>query len=284
MSTTTHEAASQAEDTAAEIRSKVAPVGLAGKGLLYAAIGFIAINVAMGSGDADNASQSGAIERVAQAPFGKFLLIGLTVGLVGLVIWKVAQAAAGDPIDGDDATDRAKNGVKGFLYAGSAATAVSILIANWSGESSGGGSRSGGSGGGGKQKAAAFVMDWPGGRWIVMVAGLAVVGYAGYQFYKHVINTGFMDRIRSLDEKKTNTIEAVGRTGFSGRALLLAGVGVFLFVAGVQHDSDEVKGLSGVLSDLAGNTWGQVALWVIAVGTFAYGLFTITEAKYRRAY
>jgi len=64
----------------------------------------------------------------------------------------------------------------------------------------------------------------------------------------------------------------------------MTGVGFFFFVAGVQHDSDEVEGLSGLLGELAGNPWGQVALWVIAVGAFAYGMYTLIEAKYRRAY
>jgi hypothetical protein len=58
----------------------------------------------------------------------------------------------------------------------------------------------------------------------------------------------------------------------------------FFFVAGVQHDSDEVKGLSSLLGEFAGNSWGQVALWVIAIGTFAYGVFPLIDAKYRRAY
>ena len=64
----------------------------------------------------------------------------------------------------------------------------------------------------------------------------------------------------------------------------MTGVGFFFFVAGVQHDSDEVEGLSGLVGELAGNRWGQVALWVIAIGTFADGVFTLIEAKCRRAY
>lgn len=81
-------------------------------------------------------------------------MIVLAVGLVALVLWKASQAVAGDPVDGSEATDRAKYAVKAFLYAGSAATAVTILIANWSSGSSGSSSSDGGSRRG-KQKAAA---------------------------------------------------------------------------------------------------------------------------------
>jgi len=154
------DAAQQAESTASDLRSKLAPVGLIGEGLLYASLGFIAINVALGDSDSQDTSKSGAIERVAEAPFGKFLMIVLAVGLVALVLWKATQAIAGDPVDGGEATDRAKYAVKAFLYTGSAATAVTILIANWSRRSSGSSGSDGGSGGG-QQEGAAVLMDLP---------------------------------------------------------------------------------------------------------------------------
>lgn len=117
-----------------------------------------------------------------------------------------------------------------------------------------------------------------------MIAGNGIVGFGGYQSYKHAVNIEFMDKIESAAEKTTNTIETIGRVGYGGRSVLMIGIGFFFFVAGVQHNSDEVKGLSGPLGELAGNPWGQVALWAIAIGTFAYGKYTLIEAKYRRAY
>ena len=158
-----------------------------------------------------------------------------------------------------------------------------IRIANWSSGSSGSSSSDGDSGDG-KQKAATVLMDLPAGRWLVMIAGIGIVGFGGYEFYKHVVNTEFMGKIESADEKSTNTIETIGRIGYGGRSALMIGIGIFFFVAGLQHHSDEVKGLSGLLGELAGNPWGQVALWVIAIGTFAYGAYTLIEAKYRRAH
>lgn len=60
--------------------------------------------------------------------------------------------------------------------------------------------------------------------------------------------------------------------------------GLFLVIAGINHDSDAAQGLSGILEDLAGNPWGKVAIWIIAFGTFAYGVFALAEAKFRRSY
>ncbi len=274
--------AQQAENQAGEWRSDVARAGLVGKGILYTLLGVLAVSIALGN--RDSASKQGAIEKVAQAPFGKFLLIGLCIALVALVAWKVLQAATGDPVQGSEATDRAKYAVKAVVYLGSAVTAITVLIANWSSDSSSGsGGGSGGSGGGGEQQAASVVMDLPAGRWLVMLAGLAVIGYGGYQIYEQVVNTEFMDRIRSLDHDEEQMVETLGRVGFAGRGGVMIGVGIFFFVAGVNQDSDEVKGLSELLSDLAGKGWGQVVLWALALGLVAYGLFAFVEARYRRA-
>ena len=272
----------KAQHQAQDMRSKVAAAGMIGKGTLYALLGFLAISVALGNRSASSATKTGAIQTVAHAPYGKFLLIALTAVLIALVAWKVLQAVGGDPVEGSDASDRAKFAVKAVLYGGAALTSLSILIANWGG-SSGGGSAGGGGGAGGKQQATAVVMGLPGGRWIVMIAGLVAIGFGGYQIYKHAINTGFMERISAPDQNARKTIETLGRIGYAGRSGVTIGVGIFLFIAGLTYDPNNVRGLSGILAELAGKGWGQVVLWLLAFGVMAYGLFSFAEARYRRA-
>lgn len=267
----------KAQSHAGDVRSKVARTGLIGKGALYALLGLLAINVALGN--RATASETGAIQTVAQAPFGKFLLIALTVALIALVVWKVSQTISGDPVEGSDASDRAKYALKGLLYSGAALASLSILIANWGGSA---GAVPGG-GGGGKQQTTAMVMGLPGGQWIVMLVGLAAIGFGGYQIYQHVFNCEFMERFGSLEQSKERTVKTLGRAGYTGEGLVIIGVGFFLFVAGATYNPDNVKGLSELLAELAGKGWGQVVLWLIAVGLLAYGLFAFAEARYRRA-
>ncbi|MGB3352600.1 MAG: DUF1206 domain-containing protein [Mycobacterium sp.] len=258
------------------MRSKVARVGLIGKGALYSLLGFLAINIALGN--RDSATETGAIQTVAQAPFGKFLLIALTAALIALVGWKLLQAIAGDPVEGSEASDRAKYAAKGFLYGGAALTSLSILIANWGGAPSGGGS-----GGGGQQKATAVVMDLPGGRWIVMLAGLVAVGFGCYSIYRYSVKAEFMEHFGSLQKSAKEAVEKVGRLAYAGNGGVVIGVGVFLFLAGLNYDPNNVKGLSGILAELAGQSWGQLVLWLLAIGVLAYGVFAFIEARYRRA-
>lgn len=260
------------------MRANVARVGLVGMGLLYALLGLLAINVA--TGDRATASRTGAVQAVAQAPFGRFLLIGLTVALVALVIWKITQAIAGDPVEGSEASDRIKYVFKALLFGTAALSAVAILIANWGVSASVPGSGSGS--GANQQQATALVMGFPGGRWIVMVVGLAAVGLGCYQIFRNTVKCEFMERLHVSGDKE-RVVAAFGRLGYAGSGAVTIGVGVFLFLAGMQYDPDNVKGLSGLLAELAGNGWGQLALWLIALGLLAYGLFALAEARYRRA-
>ncbi|WP_422745195.1 DUF1206 domain-containing protein [Mycobacterium sp. WMMD1722] len=272
-------ATAKAQHQAQDLRSRTAVAGLLGKGTLYTLLGFLAISVALGNRAASSATRTGAIQVVAQAPFGKFLLIALTAVLVALVAWKVLQAIGGDPVEGSDASDRAKFAVKAVLYGGAALTSLSILIANWSGSS--GGSSAGQ--GGGKQQATAAVLGLPGGRWLVMIAGVAAIGFGGYQLYQHAINGKFAERLGSSNHKAHKTIEMLGRLGYAGRSGVTIGVGIFLFIAGLTFDPNNVRGLSGILAELAGQGWGQLVLWLLALGVMAYGLFAFAEARYRRA-
>lgn len=114
----------------------------------------------------------------------------------------------------------------------------------------------GAAGGDQKQQAAAVVMGLPGGPWIVMIAGLAAIGFGGYQIYQDAINTEFMKRIGARDESATKTVETLGRVGYAGSGGVTIGVGLFLFLAGLNYDPANVKGLSGILTELAAKSWG----------------------------
>src|SRR5688572_20791647 len=92
----------------ADWRALLARSGLAAKGVLYAALGLLAINVASGDAGSQTASRQGAIELVASQPFGQWLLGILTAGLFALAAWHIIQAIKGDPVEGSEASDRLK--------------------------------------------------------------------------------------------------------------------------------------------------------------------------------
>jgi hypothetical protein len=249
-----------------------------GKGALYAIVGLLALQLATGDVSAD-ASKVGAIEWLAGQPFGQLLLVALTVCLFAMAAWRLLDAFVGDPVEGDDAKDRIRFAAKGLLYLGVAVVSLTATIDTWGGSSPSGGT-GGGSGDQQQQEATATVLEWPGGRWLVMAAGLGLIGYGAYMIKRHTIDARFLDR---LDVGSSSWIAPLGRFGYGARSVVFALIGWFLFQAGLDYRPDESKGISGSLKELAGEGWGQAALWVVAIGLLSYGLFNLAEARHRRA-
>ena len=253
-------------------RDTLARVGLVAKGVLYLVLGLLAIQFARGEANSDEVSQTGAIQTVADQPFGKFLLVALVVGLAALTLWHVIQALFGDPIEGDETFDRLKFAGKAVLYGALTVSAAYITVDNWNG---GGEEQS--SGDASNQEAASALLDLPAGQVLVAALGIALIGAAGYQVYRYVIQSEHMDRIAGHHEG----LKTLGRIGYAARAIVVALSGVFFIVAAVQHDPEESKGMSGALQELAERDGGRIVLWLVAIGLVLFGIFCLAEAKLR---
>ena len=107
-----------------------------------------------------------------------------------------------------------------------------------------------------------------------------MIGYAGYNVYKQVVQRKFAER---LDADEGSWVVRVGQFGYAAQSLVYAVVGYFFIQAAIAFKSTTAKGPSGALIELGNTTAGRVLLWIIAIGLFAYGIYCIAEAKYRKA-
>lgn len=254
-------------------KDTIGRVGLAGRGVLYAVISLLAARLAVGSPDGD-ASPHGAIDWLASEPLGKVLLVVLTGALFALAAWRFLDAAWGDPIEGDEGTDRVRFAAKGVVYLGLASAAASATIASWGGSGS-----SSGDDGETQREATAVVLGWPLGQWIVGAVGLGVVGYAVFMFKHHTIDETFMERLSTQGDG----VRRAGRVGYGARSVVWAVIGVLVVKAAVDHDPNKAGGLSRALQELATTSSGPWLLLLIAFGLAAFGAFCLAEAKHRRA-
>jgi hypothetical protein len=253
-------------------KDRLGRIGLAGRGVLYGVVGLLALQLAFGSPD-EEASTQGAMAWIAERPFGKFLLVALTVSLFALAAWRFLDAAVGDPVEGDESSDRVRFAAKGVVYLLLAVAALSTTAANWSAGSSSSGS------GQTEQRATDTVLDWPMGQWIVAAAGLALIGYAVYMFKRHAMDATFMERLASASD----AVERLGRAGYAARSVVWTVVGVLLVQAALSYDPEQAGGLSTALQELAEASWGRLLLIAVAAGLFAFGAFCVAEARFRRA-
>lgn len=258
-------------------KDPIGRLGLVGQGVVAAIVGFLAIRIAMGEKD-EAATSQGAVAWVAQQPFGKFLLVALTVGLLALAAWRLLCVLLGDPVEGSAPKDRVKYAALGVVYTALAIATFVITIDNWTGSGDTAGETQ--SGDEGSQKAASTLFDWPAGRWLVGILGGAVIGYAAYNFHKQVIKKQFAER---LDAGESSWVVRLGLIGYTAKSLVLGVIGYFFIQAAIAFESKTAKGPSGALIELSNEAWGRALLWVIAVGLFAFGIYCIAEAKYRKA-
>ena len=74
----------------------------------------------------------------------------------------------------------------------------------------------------------------------------------------------------------------IGTFGHLARAVVFGLVGVFLIKAAVDFNPKKAAGLDGALAKLAAASYGPILLAVVAAGLIAFGVYSLSDARYRR--
>jgi hypothetical protein len=241
--------------------------GLVARGVIY---GILAIKLALGDGG-KTTNQNGALDTIAKQPFGKTLLILMTIGLAGYALWRLVRAALGHgPEASDDTKERIAGFASGIAYASLCVTAVSILIG------SGGGS-------GSPDEATGGVLGWTGGPILVAVAGLIMIGVGLDQGYKG-IERKFLEKSKTeeMSQPVERSFTLLGLFGHLSRMVVFALVGYFLIRAALDHNPDKAVSLDGALTALGQASYGPTLLAVVAAGLILFAAYSVADARYRR--
>lgn len=256
--------------------ARIGRAALVTQGVLYLVVAALAVEVARGDRGADP-SQRGALESIARQPFGRVLLVVVTLGLLAHALWRGWLAVVGER-GGEDAgslAKRAANVGRAVIYLSLVAVAVRLLTKHGSG--------GGGSGGDQAKESTSTVLSWPGGSGIVVAAGLVGIGVAGWNVRK-AITRSFADDLDfgRISAARKPWVCRLGTAGYLGRAAAFGLIGWFLIDAGRQHDPSESRGLDDALRELTTAPYGPWLLLVVAVGLAAFGAFRILDGLLRR--
>ena len=246
--------------------------GFVARGLIYGIIGLLAFEVAV-SDRGKLTDQQGALRTVASQPLGEFLLLLLAIGLGGYAIWRLFRAALGHgPEDADGTLERLGGLGSGLVYGGLCLASIELLM----GSSAAGPSSK-------PHQATAGVFDWPGGRWLVGVAGLVMLGVAAYQLVKGV-RQKFLEELKTEDMSRAleTWVTWIGTIGHVARAVVFGLVGWFLLKAAYEFDARQAVGLDGALTKLLKAAYGPWLLGFVAAGLVAFAVYSISEARYRK--
>jgi hypothetical protein len=247
----------------------LARAGFVARGLVYAIIGVLAFKLAIGSGG-KLTNQQGALKTVAHQPFGHVLLMLVAIGLAGYSLWRLFRAAIGHGPEGSDSGfDRVAALGSGIAYGVMCAIAVEILL---------------GSGGSGKASSeAGGVLGWPGGTWIVGIAGVVMIGVALYQGYRGITQSFLKDsKTEQMSPAVERWISRVGTVGHLARMIVFGLVGIFLLKAAIEYRPAAAVGLDGALAKLAHHSYGSWILGLVAAGLVAFAVYSLSDARYRR--
>jgi len=165
----------------------------------------------------------------------------------------------------------------GYLFSGVAYVGlgvVSLIMAV-------GGTNAGSSDG--TQAQAAEVLQWQGG-WILLIIVGGIVVTVGIVHFVKAYKADFMQEYEhtEMSDVERNWAKPVGQFGLAARGVTFCLIGLFVALAGWRTNAGEVKGLGEAFSILAAQPFGQVMLFLVAAGFVAYGLFCLSQAKYRR--
>lgn len=252
---------------------RLARAGLVARGVLYALVGVLALQVAAGR-KGERPDKQGALSALAHQPMGKLLLVAVAVGFAGYALWRLSSAVLDTEGDGKDASGWAKRGAdlgRGLLYTGFCVTAVRLVA---------------GSSGDDQTKEAdltAEVLRAPMGRLAVTAVGLAIIAAGLYNGWR-ALSKKYRKKLRTKEMSRTTRrwVTGIASVGLTARMVVFVLVGAFLVRAAVRYDAKEAVGVDGALRRLADAPYGPWLLAVVASGLFTFGLYSFVEARYRR--
>ena len=251
----------------------LARVGFLVKGVLYMVIGALALQVAAKAGGRVTGTR-GALTTVLGQPFGRTLLLVVVVGLLGYAAWRILQGLL-DP-------DRLGNNWRSLATRASfVARGVLHAVLGWQafrlyrGLSAASGTS--------EREVATEAFRWPLGDWLVVLAGLGLIGFAVQQVYAAI--TCRLERNLDVEGMRREAGEwAVGlsRFGVAARAVVFVLLGWAIVVAGWFRDPSEVGTTASSFRTLAAQPGGlgRWLLGVTAAGFVAYGFYEIIHARY----
>jgi ribosomal protein L28 len=250
----------------------LARAGFVCYGVIHLLFAWVALQVAFGK-SSEESDQSGALQNLASKPFGKTLVIIVVVGMVALAIWQIFQAAVGEEgQEGKQAVaERVYSGIRAIIYLSFAWTGVKVVTGANSSQSKN------------QKSGASSLMDHTGGRWLVGLIGVVVIG-VGVGLLIYGFKKSFLKKMKTQQMSATvlKTVQRLGMAGYIAKGVAYGIAGVLVIVAAVTYDPDKARGLDSALKTLAAHQYGVWLLVLIAAGIAAFGVFCFSQARYRK--
>jgi Domain of Unknown Function (DUF1206) len=251
---------------------RTARLGFVARGVVYAIVAAIAVRIAIGDGSSEQANKLGALQAIADQPFGRGILVVLALGLAGYALWRFSEAITGYQDEKKRTAKRLASAGKGLIYAVFCASAISVIA----GRSSGNGEQQ-------PKSWTARVLEWPAGPALVGIAGVLIAA-GGIYLVVRGLTTKFEKQLETgrMSPPVRRTAVTLGLVGSVGRGVVFGLLGILLLGAAIDHDPNQAQGIDGTLRTIADRPYGQVLLLLTALALFAFATYPLVEARFRK--
>jgi hypothetical protein len=250
-----------------------ARLGYAIYGLLYLAIGGLALVAALGSAGLTIGTRA-ALRALLDEPAGPLVLGALVAGFAGHAVWRTAQALT-------DA-DRKGGGLEGLVSRGGklagaiASAALSLyglsLLFGWGSDLDLGDSRRG--------DWVAWLLRRPSGRWLVGTVGTMVFAGGAAQTVLNAKRDFRQDFDMSAGARRL--VGPVMRFGLVMHGLVNLAVGTSILIAAARANVVEIRSLGDLFDMLQAQPYGGALLGFAALGLIAFGISNLIHSVWRR--
>lgn len=249
----------------------MARLGYSTRGVVYIVVGALALLAAIGKGG-KTSDTKGALHSVMSSPFGDIMIGIIAFGLFCYALWRFVQAIKDVDDHGTDPKGLAIRG--GLLVSAVTHTLLGVYALNMLFGFRG---RHGGDGSVGM---AAMLMQQPWGRWLVGIAALCILG-AGVAHAVKALKEKYK-KYFAMDSSLMEKVNPIIKFGLLARAVVFAIMSFFLAYAAWTYDPQKAKGLDAALEFIQQQAYGSILLGVVALGLFAFGVYSFLEGIYRR--
>jgi len=204
---------------------------------------------------------------------GKVVIVLITAGLTGYVIWRFYEAFTDQYNYGSGVSAIARR-------TGIALSALGYVIIAWAAlqvliQGSSNGEED-------QQQLIARVLQFPAGEWLVGLAG-AVLGFAGLVQIKYVASGEYQQRIdlESMSPRLRKLTKVLAWSGYLARTVILLILGYFILSAAILSNPRE-SGDTDTAFDFIGSfgTMGHIMFNAVALGTISYGVFMVLHGYF----
>jgi hypothetical protein len=250
-------------------------LGHGAKGLLYGLIGFVSMRAVVYDTESAGGSETVLAALDRQATVGSLILLLLAVGLTGYAFWRFVQMLvdpehADQPLNVRRVVQRCGYLMSGFTYlsigyvAGRLAIGLTVDFKDTA------------------EEIAEALFEVPIGPWAFLASGIGVV-LVGLTYVYGAFSGKFISEFHpELYTRVKQSTVWMGKIGFTARGVSFILIGAYLMKSVYFLDDETAGGLGQVLDRLDDQPFGKVWLTAIALGFFAYAIYMVMAALYRK--